>query len=70
MLIPTLVSVQHQQTYGMEINVFAQLEHLVPTVLLVQPQDHGLMTNVFVQQEKHGMELIVYVQLVLLVLTV
>jgi hypothetical protein len=54
----------------MEINVFAQLEHSVPTVLLVQPQDHGLMTNVSVQQEKHGMELTVLVQPVLLVLTV
>jgi hypothetical protein len=34
---------------GQDLNVFAQLEHLVPIVLVAQPQDYGLTIHVFVQ---------------------
>jgi hypothetical protein len=41
---------------GQDLNVFAQLEHLVLIVLVVQPQDHGLTIHVFVQSIEPGMD--------------
>jgi len=59
-----LVTVHHQLMYGMELNVFAQLEDTDHHVLNAQLQDIGMfkLTNVVVQNHSFGTETSVFVQ--------
>ncbi len=55
---PTLANAHHQQTFGAEPDVCAQLEDTDHHVLNVQPQDTGMFnqTNVFAKSHSPGTE--------------
>lgn len=58
----TPVTAHHQQQYGTELNAFAQLEDMDPTVFNAQPQDTGIspLINVHADLHSSGTDKIVY----------